>query len=92
MRVRLTLGQVYRISIGVSAACALLIAAFGFFFLYRYLYKTITETEYIVNLQREYAVEPLNFQIFKDLVAGDKERRSRTEPNWSASPDPFRGY
>lgn len=89
---RLTLGQIYRVSIVATGVVASALALFGLFFLYNYAYRTVTETEYIVTLQREYAVEPLKYQQYRELLSRNENRRNRKAPDWSSANDPFRGY
>ena len=89
---KFTLGQLYRIVVLASTASAVALAVFGCTFLYRYLYKAITETEYIVSFQREYAIDPLRFQSYRALVDGDEHRKTKTPPDWTNAPNPFAKY
>lgn len=89
---KLTLGQIYRISIAATAVVAGALAAFGIYFLYAYAYRTVTQTEYIVTLQREYAVEAFKFQEFSQLVNANRARKAAPPPDWTSANDPFRNY
>ncbi len=86
---QLSIRTIYKITIIASLGSAALLTVVGFGFLYKYLYKTITETEYIISLQREYAIDPLNYQIFRGLVENNEKRKARPEPNWTVAGNPF---
>ncbi len=76
------------IAIGATTS-ALLVCALGSLFLYQHLYKTITETEHILILRREYGVDPLHTNIFVALQQAQEERRAKTTPDWSSAPNVF---
>ncbi|TAL19155.1 hypothetical protein EPN90_04245 [Patescibacteria group bacterium] len=87
---KLTLKQIYRLSLLIMIVSVFISVLFIFFFLYNYLYKTITQTEYIVTLQREYAIEPLDYKIFREILEANKKRKMKKEPQWENAVNPFR--
>jgi hypothetical protein len=89
---KLSLNQIYRLTILGTLVLAVAMTLGLFLFLYQYLYKTITETEYIVSLQREYAVEPLNHGVYRKLLEATERRKKKQQPDWERAGNPFLPY
>lgn len=89
---KLSVGQVHRIAIVGELALAGILTVAGASFLFSYVYRSVTETEYIVTLQREYGIQPLNYHAYKQVLDDQESRARRPPPEWEKARDPFLPY
>ena len=64
-------------------------AGFLTYFLYNNLYRPITETEVIVTLRTQYAVESVSFQAYQSLERTLKEKQERPRTDWASFRNTF---
>lgn len=73
---------------GILAIFAILVVILSYF-LYNNIYKAIAQSEEIIILQGQMALEPVNITLFRGILTHIENKKTGTSINFDALRNPF---